>query len=117
MTTAYYRHIAAHHTPIPPELATAANAQSEARLSLRLDKETCRQYPTTTLNWEHAYSPSTGAVGARAAEDAAHGWPFRVMNTCYPMYGRYEEVTDWVTVGWSKGEPAQPDVAGSATNG
>lgn len=44
---------------------------------------------------EFAYSPSTGAVGIR--------WPgdtyFRVFNVRYPMYGRSEEVKDWISVG------------------
>lgn len=44
---------------------------------------------------EFAYSPATGAVGIRWSDDQA----FRVFNVNYPMYGRNDEVTDWVSVG------------------
>jgi len=44
---------------------------------------------------EFAYSPSTFAVGCRHDPETQ----FRVFNLHYPMYGRNDEVTDWVSVG------------------
>jgi hypothetical protein len=48
---------------------------------------------------EFAYSPKTGAVGIRWSEDQI----FRVFNIHYPMYGRNDEVNDWVSVGKGTG--------------
>ena len=48
---------------------------------------------------ELAYSPSTAAVGWRWNWGAEPHEPFRVFNVNYPMYGRSDEVTDWVSVG------------------
>ena len=55
--------------------------------------------PVETL--EFAYSPNTGAVGCRSNFQGIHtdGGSFRVFNLNYPMYGRNDEVTDWVSVG------------------
>lgn len=48
---------------------------------------------------ELAYSPLTGAVGMRWVWDGEPDGSFRVFNTRYPMYGRSEDVSDWVSVG------------------
>ncbi len=48
---------------------------------------------------EHAYSPTTGAVGQR---EAGTDTPYRIRNVTYPMYGRADEVRDWVSVGTEK---------------
>lgn len=50
---------------------------------------------------EFAFSPSTGAVGIRwyATNQDGSEHPFRVFNVNYPMYGKSEFVTDWVSVG------------------
>lgn len=44
-----------------------------------------------------AYSPATGAVGMRSAHEPES--TFRIVNVNYPMYGRADEVKDWVSVG------------------
>ena len=52
---------------------------------------------------EYAYTPSTGAIGVRFQDPTEPEWSarqvFRVFNIYYPMYGRSEQVRDWVSVG------------------
>ena len=50
--------------------------------------------------FEYAYSPAHFTVGIRNTDalDNADG-NFRIFNINYPMYGRDDEVTDWVSVG------------------
>ncbi len=47
---------------------------------------------------ELGYSPSTGAVGCRWDPSKRFG----VFNLNYPMHGRSDEVTDWVSVGCAR---------------
>ena len=68
------------------------HARAEARRRLSWDRK------LNSLEW--AYSPSTGAVGERWED----GNPFRICNVNYPMYGRADEVTDWVSVGKGIGQ-------------
>lgn len=63
------------------------NARSEAKRRLQDNRK--------LNNAEFAYSPSTQAVGVRWDEDSI----FRVFNISYPMYGKSEQVTDWISVG------------------
>lgn len=52
---------------------------------------------------EFAYSPSTGAVGCRWNDETETSESFhlqyRIFNVNYPMYGRGDDVHDWVSVG------------------
>ena len=66
---------------------TASQAEREALARLRENRR--------INDAEFAYSPSTGAVGIRWFEESI----FRVFNVRYPMYGRSEDVRDWVSVG------------------
>lgn len=68
-------------------IANAENAKREAMAALRDNRR--------INNCEFAYSPSTFAVGIRNWD----GDTFRVFNVKYPMYGKDEEVRDWVSVG------------------
>lgn len=58
-----------------------------------------RRKDNSNLNFndetEYAFSPSTFAVGMRNWP----GEPFRVFNVNYPMYGKSDQVQDWVSVG------------------
>jgi hypothetical protein len=73
-------------------LTLAKQAEREARSCLRDNQR--------INDAEFAYSPSTGAVGIRWHESQL----FRVFNIHYPMYGKNEDVTDWVSVGIGKGK-------------
>lgn len=49
---------------------------------------------------ELAYSPAFGTFGMRwSAHVGDDSRPFRVFQTDWPMHGRSDEVTDWVSVG------------------
>lgn len=53
--------------------------------------------------FEYAYSPSTFTVGIRNTDALDnHDGNFRIFNINYPMCGRDDEVTDWVSVGKEK---------------
>jgi len=82
---------------LEPVRYTAEQARREAVATLRMQD---RLNPEGG-GCEHAYSPSTGAVGMRN-EGEEDDSPFRVFNVTYPMYRRSDEVTDWVSVGWSE---------------
>ncbi len=87
---------------LDPIQFTAKQAKREALSTLRQQD---RLNPPGN-GCEHAYSPSTGAVGMRNEGDTRglddQLVPFRVFNVTYPMYRRSDEVTDWVSVGWSE---------------
>jgi len=76
----------------------------EARAVARLERSLNNFLNAPGSQQEYAYSPSTWAVGFRWQFWREAGpdhplYPFRICNIHYPMFGRANEVTDWVSVG------------------
>ncbi len=80
-------------------IRTRRDAEREARARKRDNDRNNRG----SFQMEVAYSPATLAVGMRWQDPCEPEWSevqsYAVWNIDYPMYGRADQVSDWISVG------------------